>query len=217
MIPARKQIPAEWIFTPYLKRLYRSHFHRLRLLGEAPPQDPEVPLLIVPNHNTWWDGFFVYTLNKELLHRRLYMMMLAEQLSRYRFFSRLGAYGINPGSRSSVLQSIDYTCDLLKQPDTAVCLFPQGDLTPFGTALRYQRGLDWILKRHQGSVDLLPLSMRCEYLQHRRAEVFFLFDEVQRVTSDTFQGIEWLQKREQALLDALVKAIRDGSEGNFLL
>jgi len=217
MIPARKQALSQWIFTRYLKHLYRRHFHTLRLLGKIPRCDPEVPVLITPNHNTWWDGFLVYTLNEEVLQRHLYMMMLAEQLTRYRFFSRLGAYGIQPGSRDSVLQSITYTADLLRKSKSAVCLFPQGELTPFGTELCFQRGLEWILKRYQGPVDLLPLAMRCEYLQDQRAEVFFLFDRVHRVTSETFQGAEWLQQREQALLDTLVKAIMAGTEGKMIM
>jgi 1-acyl-sn-glycerol-3-phosphate acyltransferase len=216
MIPARKQVPAEWLFTRYLKYLYRKHFRALRLLGEIPRCDPNVPVLIAPNHNTWWDGFFVYTLNEELLRRRLYMMMLAEQLTRYRFFSRLGAYGIRPGSRDSVLQGITYTADLLRQSKSAVCIFPQGELTAFGTELNFQRGLEWILKRYKGQVDLIPLAMRCEFLQDRQAEVFFLFDQVHRVTDKTFGGTKWLQEREQILLDTLVKAIRAGSEGKVL-
>jgi hypothetical protein len=173
-------------------------------------------VLIAPNHNSWWDGFFVYTLNEELLRRRLYMMMLAEQLTRYRFFSRLGAYGIRPGSRDSVLQGITYTADLLRQSKSAVCIFPQGELTPFGTELNFQRGLEWILKSYKGQVDLIPLAMRCEFLQDRQAEVFFLFDQVHRVTAETFGGTKWLQEREQILLDTLVKAIRAGSEGKVL-
>ena len=39
-------------------------FMKFRCWGELPEIPDHLPLLLLPNHSTWWDGFFVYLLNK---------------------------------------------------------------------------------------------------------------------------------------------------------
>ena len=94
------------IFLPYILRQFRKTFHGLYFLGPVPTPDPTLPLLITPNHSTWWDGFFFYTLNKRIFRRKGYLMMLEEQLSKYRFFRRIGAFGIEPGLRRKSYQAL---------------------------------------------------------------------------------------------------------------
>ena len=123
MIQARHAAWADRIFHPYVTWLFKRHFHALRLLGKIPETNPELPLLLLPNHSTWWDGFFVYLLNKKLFERQPYLMRREDQLSRYRFFTRLGAYSINPQSSGSIKGEIlvlndgstDRTTDIARQ------------------------------------------------------------------------------------------------------
>ena len=42
-------------------------------------------------------------------------MMLEKQLSKYRFFSKIGAYSIEPNSPKGILKSLGYTVSLLRQ------------------------------------------------------------------------------------------------------
>ena len=218
MIVARHEAWAEWIFLPYVRGLLRRHFHALRLVGELPELDPDLPLLIAPNHGTWWDGFFVYILNRLVLKRQLFLMMLDEQLSRYRFFSRVGAFGIRPGLPRSVLETLRYSAGVLQDPRHALCLFPQGELRYHALRpLGYQRGVERVLKLSGRTIQLLPLGIRCELIEDQRPEAFFLADHVHVVDSESFLGAAWLEAETEGLIDRMETAIRTRAPGRVLL
>ncbi|HQU74203.1 MAG TPA: lysophospholipid acyltransferase family protein [Calditrichia bacterium] len=177
MITANPNRGAAWIFGPYLNHLFRGHFQAFHLLGEIPETDPTLPLVFMPNHSTWWDGFFVWWLNKSLFQRPFYVMMLAEQLQRFSFFRRLGAYGLDPGNAKSTVQALRYTVERLAEtPPPTLCFFPQGELLPWqNNNLRLREGISWISAHSPGKITALPLGIRVEMLAQQRPEVFFAF------------------------------------------
>ncbi|MDZ7291804.1 MAG: lysophospholipid acyltransferase family protein [candidate division KSB1 bacterium] len=221
MIKARHAKWADRIFYPYVMGLFKRHFHAIHLLGEVPETNPELPLLLLPNHSTWWDGFFVYLLNRKLFARLPYLMMLEEQLARYRFFARLGAFSINPHSAGSVRESIRYSIEILKQqltPKPLLCIFPQGDLWPWDKRpLEFKGGTEVILNGYAGRVNLLPLAIRTEFLGEQRPEAFFLFGQNTITNSNTFLGMQRLQEIEENLLDQLRDRITKGEQGITLV
>ena len=115
MIRARHRLWADIIFQPYLTWLFKRNFHEIQVLGTPPKIPDDLPVLLLPNHSTWWDGFFVYLLNKKIFHRTAYLMMLEKQLSKYKFFTKIGAYSIEPEKRRSIIESLEYTVQLLNQ------------------------------------------------------------------------------------------------------
>jgi hypothetical protein len=214
MTPARHSPWVDWIFLPYILQQFRKTFHGLYYLGTQPELDPSLPLLITPNHGTWWDGFFFYILNKRVWNRKGYLMMLEEQLAKYRFFSRIGAFGIEPGFARKSYEALRYSADVLRNPANALCIFPQGVLRYSGVRpLEFQRGVEYILKLYGGEVNLLPLGIACEFLIDQRPEAFFMADRIYRVNLRSFQGIQWLEHLEEDLLDRLDQAILAGEKG----
>jgi len=218
MIEAKHSRWANYIFDLYIMRLLKRHFFGFHLLGKLPETDPTIPILLIPNHNTWWDGFLVYLLNKTVLHRKLYLMMLEEQLSKYRFFSRVGAYSVNPHSPKSTLGSLKYTLELLQRDKSMVCIFPQGELKPWHVhPIKLKRGIDWIFRNLDHPVNILPLAMRIEFLNQQRPDVFFLPGENYIIQSNTFQGKQWLENIMENLLTEIDTLISSGAEGRLLL
>lgn len=218
MIRAQHRLWADLIFAPYLTWLFKRHFHTIQLLGTPPEIPNDLPLLLLPNHSTWWDGFFVYLLNKRIFRRTAYLMMLEEQLSKYWFFAKIGAYSIEPGQRRGIVESLAYTVELLNQPMSLVSVFPQGELLPWHTRpLDYKRGVEWILQRYGKQVAVLSLAIRTEFLGERCPSAFFLFGEVNPFDAETFRGMDWLEKTETALLDDLASRILREEEGLDLL
>ena len=218
MIRAQHRLWADLIFQPYLSWLFKRNFHTIQLLGTLPEIPNDLPVLLLPNHSTWWDGFFVYLLNKRIFRRTAYLMMLEEQLSKYWFFAKLGAYSIEPEYRRGIVESLAYTVELLDQNMSLVSVFPQGELLPWHTRpLGYKRGVEWILQKYGKPVALLPLAIRTEFLGERCPSVFFLFGEVNRFDGETFRGMDWLEKAETVLLDDLALRILRGEEGLNLL
>ena len=218
MIRAQHRLWADFIFQPYLFWLFRRHFHTIQVLGGHPKIPSHLPLLLLPNHSTWWDGFFVYLLNKRIFHRTAYLMMLEEQLSKYRFFTKIGAYSIEPKHRQGIFESLEYTLEVLNQGTPLVSIFPQGELLPWHTRpLGYKRGVEWILRAYRKPIAVLPLAIRTEFLGEKRPKVFFLFGDVHAFDPDTFHGMDWLEKTESALLDDLALRILRQEEGQNLL
>ncbi len=218
MIKAKPTRWAKFIFHIYVMRLMKRHFHTFHLFGDLPQPDPNLPMLLIPNHSTWWDGFFVYLLNEEILKREIYLMMLDSQLSKYKFFARVGAYGIEPGDKKKVLKSLAYTVELMQKLNTMVCIFPQGELFPWGKRpLNFKKGIELIIKKYSQPVNILPLAMRTEYIGEQRAEVFFLFGKNYIVNTQNFHGSNWLEEIEEKLLDNLAKRIHNREKGTQLL
>ena len=218
MIRAQHRLWADLIFHPYLVWLFKRHFHTIQLLGTPPEIPNDLPLLLLPNHSTWWDGFFVYLLNKRIFRRTAYLMMLEEQLSKYWFFSKIGAYSIEPGHRRGIVESLAYTVELLNQQMSLVSVFPQGELLTWHTRpLGYKRGVEWILQKYGKQVAVLPLAIRTEFLGERCPSAFFLCGEVNLFDAETFRGMDWLEKTETVLLDDLALRILCEEEGLNLL
>lgn len=218
MIRAQHRLWADIIFQPYLARLFKRHFHEIQLLGELPEIPDHLPLLLLPNHSTWWDGFFVYLLNKRIFHRTAYLMMLETQLSKYKFFRKIGAYSIEPENRRGVIESLEYTVELLNREMSLVSVFPQGQLLPWHTRpLGYKRGVEWILQKYQKSVTVLPLAIRTEFLGEKRPSVFFFCGNVTPCDAETFSGMDWLEETETELLDNLASKILRQEAGQNLL
>lgn len=218
MIRAQHRLWADIIFQPYLTWLFKRHFHEIQLLGTRPKIPNDLPVLLLPNHSTWWDGFFVYLLNKRIFRRTAYLMMLERQLTKYKFFARIGAYSIEPENRRSIIESLEYTAELLNQEMSLVSVFPQGELLPWHTRpLGYKRGVEWILQKYEKPVAVLPLAIRTEYLGEKRPSVFFLFGAVQSFDASTFQGMDWLERTETSLLDDLALRIVHQEKGQNLL
>jgi len=218
MIQARHSAPAEFLFSWYIRRSLKKRFRAVHLFGGIAAETSGLPILLLPNHNSWWDGFFVWLLNAERYKRPVYLMMLEEQLRKYRFFSRIGAYSVDPGNRKSVAESLHYTGRILESaPPPLVRMFPQGKLTPFGTELRFQRGYEWIVRRHEGDIAIVPLGMRIEFLESEYPEAFLMTGEPVTVTQGSCPPSELLEENHAALLERLVRNIRDRAPSSILI
>jgi len=218
MIKANPTRWAKFIFHIYVIRLMKRHFHALHLFGDLPQPDPELSLLLIPNHSSWWDGFFVYLLNEQILKRKPYLMMLDRQLAKYKFFSRIGAFGITPGDKSNVKESLNYTVELLREKNVAITIFPQGELLPWGKRpLNFKRGIKSIINWYKEPLNILPLAIRAEYGGEQRAEVCFQFGENFIVDARSFKGVKWLEEVELNLLNDLAEKIHNEEKGRQLL
>ncbi|MEL6824230.1 MAG: lysophospholipid acyltransferase family protein [Calditrichota bacterium] len=178
-----------------------------------------MPVLLLPNHSTWWDGFFAWHLNEVHFKRPFYLMMLQEQLLKYPFFRKLGVFGIDQGNAKGMLSSLNYAAKLLEQtPPPILTIFPQGELQrSLKRPLDYKKGIDWILKRYSGKVTILPLAMRCEFTDQQLPVTWFEFADGIEADSTNFPGINLLEKIETDLLESLESRILAGEVGMNIL
>jgi hypothetical protein len=215
MTPAKHNRLAHMLFRPYIYHLFKKQFSTFHLYGTIPEVDRNIPLILIPNHSTWWDGIFIYFLNHVLFKRTFYIMMLEDQLQRYPFFARLGAYGIRPGVLSEVKTSLNYTIDILSDKTdhgVLVCIFPQGELLSWShRPVVFKKGIDTIISRCQKRLTLLPLAMQTVFLQEQRAQVFFLFGQPEIIESNRFSGI----LSYAPILERLLDQVKSMTEQNL--
>ncbi len=129
-------------------------------------------LLVISNHISWWDGFWVEYINQKMIHRKMYFMMLEDQLKKHWYFQYTGGYSIKKKSKD-IIESIDYTIQLLKDPQNIVLMFPQGEIkSVYNNIIHFENGINRIIK--DCSPDLQVLFVACfpEYLSDPKPNVF---------------------------------------------
>jgi 1-acyl-sn-glycerol-3-phosphate acyltransferase len=221
MIETRHQRWAHFIFRSYLHRLFRRNFHSIHLLGEIPEHRTDQPVLLLPNHSSWWDGFFIYLVNQKIFKRPIYLMMLESQLKNYPFFTRVGAFSIDPQRPKSVMSSLNYSrklLDLPVSPAPLVCLFPQGELRPnFVRPLGLENGYKWIVSKVTKPLTIITLGIRIEFLDHQLPEVFFQFGKVATGDIQETASKNMVEKSLCGLLDSIHQEILSGDKGTSII
>lgn len=167
MIHAAKGGPLGWLLDRYVGWKFRSAFRGLWVRGTLPTG--EGARLVYLNHSNWWDGFILHQLG-QAAGWDAYCLMEEKNLRRYRFLARIGAFSIRPGDAASSMESLRYARELLQRPRAAVCLFPEGELRPFGVLpLRLQRGVELLARA--GKRECVPVALRYAFLEHERPDV----------------------------------------------
>ena len=179
MIQADHKKWAELVFDIYLKRLLKKSFYDFRIINTLPEFDKSKSLIVTPNHFSWWDGFFIYWTNKKLFSRKLYVLMLEEQLKRYWFFKKLGCYSIDLNDNRKMIVSLKYTMDLLLKPNNLVTIYPQGEIQAYDEKhIILKDGIDFITKKSTVDFQILPITFKIHYTNERLPIVYARFGKL---------------------------------------
>lgn len=212
MIEPRYNALADAVFTRYLHGLFRRHFHQIRLLGPLPELRGDLPVLLLPNHSTWWDGFFVHLLNRLFLRRRISLVMLQEQLEKNSLFRSLGAAGFDPGSGRDILAMLRWaraTLEADRYGRTLLVLYPQGEMHPVDKRpLGVRPGAGWLIQRTRRPVTVLPLAMRVDMLADQRPDVSLAFGDPFVTGPDEKLTDPILEAALEAALDRLTSSVQ---------
>ncbi len=168
-----------WFFYPFFK-VYSRYLPRFdfREVNYIPRHtDSGLPVLMIGNHFSWWDGFIAQHINLKFFHRKFHIMMLEEQLSSRMFLNKTGAYSIKKGHRSMV-ETFNYTGELLTLPGNMVVMYPQGSIhSLYDRPLRFEKGWFRILEKAENPVQLVFYIALVDYFSHRRPTLnIYLYD-----------------------------------------
>ncbi|MEM1060437.1 MAG: lysophospholipid acyltransferase family protein [Verrucomicrobiota bacterium] len=169
MLPARKSAWRDRLMYVYLRRMLGGAFRDVRLRGREhlAALDPSRPVLAVSNHAGWWDGLMIFRLTRVLAERDFYCMMEEKQLRPNRFFTWIGAFGVNLDDRRESARSLRYALDLLARPGALVWVFPQGELASPHQPIVVKPGAAFLARKAEG-VQVLPLALRYEFLRDEK-------------------------------------------------
>ncbi|MBC7467298.1 MAG: 1-acyl-sn-glycerol-3-phosphate acyltransferase [Bdellovibrio sp.] len=127
----------------YLGIRFRFSFHKIIIdISEVEHEiNRNQPILLIANHSSWWDGFFVYEVFKKLKAKTDFkVVMLESELNKFPFFRLCGAVGLIP-------QDKEHNQRVFNQlKDHFVCFFPQGELRPQNLRpLIFKKGIEELM------------------------------------------------------------------------
>jgi|GEM_PF-197071 len=173
-IPARKGFWTPFFFNLYLDFEESRLFHKIDFqeLNEN-LKHIQAPLLILCNHFSYWDALWIYNWNRKFLKKDFHCMVLRETLIKNPSLQKVGGYSVDPGKRS-ILETIAYTQELLKNPENMVLLFPQGRLLSGHTSyIHFEPGLERILKGALPELKIIFLAGFMDHFSQKKPEIRF--------------------------------------------
>lgn len=192
-------------FKAYTLYKLKKNFYKLEIVGDF--DNRNLPLLVISNHISWWDGFWIEYLNLKIFKKKLHFMMLENQLKKHWYFNYCGGFSIKPNSKS-VIESINYTCDLLKSSDNLVLMFPQGEIfSIYQNKINFRKGIDRILKNIKNPIQIIFVANLIDYFANQKPTLFIYFKEIQLNLIDNFSVEKYYQEFYNDCLDKQQKYI----------
>jgi hypothetical protein len=171
LIKAKNSYLAQAVFNPYLQWLLKRNFSDFVLMGDFPALDKNKSYIITPNHFSWWDGFFVDYLLTRVTNHQIKIMMLENQLIKYWFFRFLGAFSVDQHSITGIIQSINYSRQLLIEKGNALVIYPQAEIQKFiPEKFDLKKGIKKISQ--DIPTEIIPLAFKIEYKEEPKPVIF---------------------------------------------
>lgn len=171
-------------FQHYTLRQLRKKFHSVKIIGEF--DEKKQPVLIIANHMSWWDGFFLMYLNLKRLHRKFHFMMLEEQLRKHWYFNYAGGYSVRKNSKI-IFKTLKYTAELLEDKNNMIFIFPQGEIRSMHEqTLTFESGVERIIQYCNNDVHILFVANLIEYFSNPKPTLF--------IHIQTYDGTDYTTK-----------------------
>lgn len=188
MIRASHNPLFEYFFGLYLDFAFRRSFKEIKTIGAI--KDEGLSMLVISNHFSWWDGFWILRLNKRILKRKLFVMMLEEQLRKNMFLRWLGAFSIKKSSRSA-FNSLAYGAEVLHSPENLLLLYPQGEFqSQYSGKQVFQNGWTRILKMANKPLQVVMVVHLLDYFSHSKPTLYQYIYSPESITGFTGENLE---------------------------
>lgn len=175
IIKAKHHFLLDPFFRTYVIWKMKRMFHFVELKGEL--KEKGKPVLLIGNHVSWWDGIWALNLNQTFFHRKYYFMMLEEQLRKNWFFKYTGGFSIHKKSKS-ILETFNYTAELLANPKNLVLLFPTGKIqSMYKNDFIFEKGVEKILQKVKNEIQIIFMVNLVDYFSNAKPGVFTFFEE----------------------------------------
>lgn len=176
MLKSKHHIVIYPLFKVLTRILIKRNFNSVSIIGDF--NDTGNAVLIIANHVSWWDGFWLMLLNLKLVHRKFHFMMLENQLRKHWYFQYTGAYSVKKKSRSAV-NSLNYTLELLTNQENMVLIFPQGEINTMHThEIKFEKGIDRIIEGTNRRTQVLFVANLVDYFSKSKPNLFTYIDSI---------------------------------------
>jgi 1-acyl-sn-glycerol-3-phosphate acyltransferase len=162
-------------FKWYIRFKINRNFIPVKITSEI--IEKNLPVLLITNHNSWWDGLWVEYVNQRIFKRKYHFMMLEDQLRKFWFFNYTGGFSVRKNSKS-IIETLDYTRQLLTNKNNLVLMYPQGEIQSMHEPVfKFERGLEYILKKMENPVQVVFMVSLVDYFSNPKPGLFLYLKE----------------------------------------
>lgn len=216
------------ILGHYFSSSIRTSFFRCMIRGEHNVKPwridennnaDQIPLIIYCSHGGWWDAAIAIAISNMRLHIESYGMMEEKQLTKYRFFTKVGMFSVHRQNVRSAMESLHYAAELLQNSRKTLWIFPQGELVHQEIRpIELYNGQTTLLKK-LGKAYFLPIAIRYDFLQEQKPEAFISIGKPELFTWDEGKQSQYFNRvfteRLEQEMDSLRKDILNGNMQDF--
>lgn len=203
-LPAKESQIFIKIFRLYTWLLFKRRFKKVWLRQEYQPCS-DCKTIYFLNHHSWWDGLIPLLLNEYRFHQQARAIMEEKQITEYPLFQWLGAFSINRSDRQNIITSLRYAVRSFKRQNSSLFIYPEGTITPVGSAMNFEGGLAWLSKKLP-NVDLVPIAIHIHTIRHDKPELHLHVGPSARI--DNSMSTEERTQHFEKILDKMLQKLR---------
>lgn len=134
--------------------------------------DKDRSILVLCNHFSWWDGFFIFQINRLYFGKHFHIMVTEDNYRKVWFFKYLGSFSVKRNSRS-VLESLEYAGKLLDDPKNLVLIFPQGKLySNHSESIHFEKGLINMINSSGKKFQYVFAAIFSDFFANRKPSIY---------------------------------------------
>ena len=194
-------------FSWYIDFIISKDFNSVQFNKLDVPQNASI--LLLANHFSWWDGFFMYYINKKQFKRNFHVLVSEHNYKKVRFLKYLGAFAAKKGGRD-VLETLDFAATLLENPNNLVLFFPQGKLeSNHLKSINFEKGVSRIVRNAKGNIQIVFAATFIDYFEDRKPTAISYLSIHKPVVYESLQVLKnaYNQHYRSALLKQTEKAV----------
>ena len=167
MYQPRKNTFIYKFFSWYIQFIINKDFAAFNFDKVELKKDSSV--LILANHFSWWDGFFIFYIKKKIFKKQFHVLVNGENYNKVGFLKYLGAFAAE-NSGKDVLETLNYAGKLLDNPDNLVLVFPQGKLySNHLKSISFEKGVMQMINASQKKINIIFAATFIDYFAKRKA------------------------------------------------
>jgi len=174
--PTRSPLLWRW-FAGYARRHVARHFNAVRVhRAGLPPRCAHRPIVLYANHPAWWDPMLaIVTAALRYPDRRHFAPIDAAMLQRYRFFGKLGFFGVEADAPAGARAFLRNAAAVLDQPDACLWITAQGHFAdPRQRPIDLRPGVAHLARRHPHAA-FVPVAVEYPFWSEKRPETLVHF------------------------------------------
>jgi 1-acyl-sn-glycerol-3-phosphate acyltransferase len=204
-------------FAWWLRRFVRRRFHAVRMVRGgaevlARAAASPGPVLLVSNHASWWDPLVgLYVHDRWFRDRPIASPIDRTQLENFRFFRKLGMFGVDPDDATGLRPFVRHVEGLLRaSPRTLVMMTPQGRFVDPRLPVRIRPGAALLASRLPG-MRICAVAIEYGFWTDQRPECFMRAVEVAGPDTRLAPAVADWQRAFESAMDANARALAEAT------